>query len=122
MTDLTDATIDQSLIDGMFRRQAKARKVWHDAIRDRENYKFDLARLKARAVMEGEIAGRNKEEREAAEFDLFVEQLAVLRDLETAEREARLEDELAGIDVKWLFYSMSFLGMFDRREKGLTDD
>ena len=122
MTDPTDATIDQSLIDGMFRRQAKARKVWHDAIRDRENYKFDLARLKARAVMEGEIAGRNKEEREAAEFDLFVEQLAVLRDLETAEREARLEDELAGIDVKWLFYSMSFLGMFDRREKGLTDD
>ena len=122
MTDLTDATIDQSLIDGMFRRQAKARKVWHDAIRDRENYKFDLARLKARAVMEGEIAGRNKEEREAAEFDLFVEQLVVLRDLETAEREARLEDELAGIDVKWLFYSMSFLGMFDRREKGLTDD
>jgi len=122
MTDPTDATIDQSLIDGLFRRQAEARKIWHDAIRDRENYKFDLARLKARAVMEGEIAGRNKEEREAAEFDLFVEQLAVLRDLETAEREARLEDELAGIDVKWLFYSMSFLGMFDRREKGLTDD
>ena len=122
MTDLTDATIDQSLIDGLFRRQAEARKIWHDAIRDRENYKFDLARLKAKAVMEGEIAGRNKKEREAAEFDLFVEQLAVLRDLETAEREARLEDELAGIDVKWLFYSMSFLGMFDRREKGLTDD
>ena len=91
--------MDEQTITAAYDKLAKSRVELWGAIERTIRARLDVEKERAARLMTGEIAGKNETERDARARELLGSLYLSLESAEADERRARLEHDLAKIDV-----------------------
>ena len=92
--------MDEQTITAAYDKLAKSRVELWGAIERTIRARLDVEKERAARLMTGEIAGKNETERDARARELLGSLYISLESAEADERRARLEHDLAKIDVE----------------------
>jgi hypothetical protein len=92
--------MDEETITAAYDKLAKSRVELWGAIERTIRARLDVEKERAARLMTGEIAGKNETERDARARELLGSLYISLESAEADERRARLEHDLAKIDVE----------------------
>lgn len=97
---ITSVPIDLNVISDAYEAMATAKVGYNDALEKSLHLNSVLEKEKAVALSNGTVQGKNDTERKAAVGLLFAGLIANVEDAERDTRTARLDVELAEIEVK----------------------
>lgn len=92
--------MDEQTISGAYERLKEARVRLWEAAEQAIRARLALEKERAARLMTGEIAGKNESEREARARELLHSLYAAVETAEAEERQARLEHDLAKLEVE----------------------
>lgn len=93
-------SMDEQTINAAFGKLAQARMELWGATERANRARLDVEKEHGARMMTGEIAGKNEAEREARSRELLGSLYLALESAEADERRARLEHDLAKIEVE----------------------
>lgn len=96
----TIPNMDEQTINAAYDKLAKTRVDMWGAIEQTIRARLDVEKERGARVMTGEIVGKNEAERDARARELLHSLFAALESAEADERRARLEHDLAKIEVE----------------------
>ena len=106
---LTDPTLNPEVITEAYDGLTVAKVAYAESLEKSLTLETALEKEKAAALSDGTIQGKNDTERKAAVNLRFAEAITALEDAARATRAARLEVELAEIEVKLVETLVRFL-------------
>jgi hypothetical protein len=102
--------MDEQTITAAYGKLAQTRMELWGAIERTIRARLDVEKERGARIMTGEIAGKNEAEREARARELLHSLFAALEAAEADERQARLQQDLAKIEVDRVELIVKLLG------------